>query len=215
MVPAFDGNEYPYIAYKDNLFKYYRTGQTWTNSVAFSGGSDKGSFRASFSNTDADGIDPFNTYKRNIANLGVNYDITKKLNFTMNVNYTNENYINPPQIGTQGAGAINFFTRLANSIPFEALRDHATNPATGTEAQTSGFQGTILNPYYAYQDAGQRYENTRDRFLGTATLRFNITDYLYIKGSYNYDYSLSFTESKTPGGIGTSIPTNNDGYLQR
>ena len=67
----------------------------------------------------------------------------------MNVNYTNEKYINPPEIGTQGPGAVNFFTRLSTSIPYEALRDYATNPATGTEAQTSGFQGTILSPIYA------------------------------------------------------------------
>ena len=64
-----------------------------------SGGNANGSFRASFSNTTGNGIEPLNTYKRNIANLGVNYDITKKLHFTMNVNYTNEEYINPPQIG--------------------------------------------------------------------------------------------------------------------
>ena len=206
MVPAFNGQEYPYIAYKDRLFQYYRTGITWNNTVAFSGGNANGSFRASFANTDADGIDPFNTYKRNIANLGVNYNIAKNLNFTMNVNYTNENYINPPEIGTQGPGAVNFFTRLSASIPFEALKYSATNPETGTEAQTSGFQGTILNPFYAYQDAGQRYTQTRDRFLGTATLKYDITDWLYILGRYNYDYSLVFTESKTPGGIGTSVP---------
>ena len=83
-------------------------------------------------------------------------------------------------------------------------------PATGTEALTSGFQGTILNPYYAI-DAGASYVNTRDRFLGTATLRYDITDWLYTQGRYNYDYSLSYTETKHPGGIGTSIPTNNDG----
>ncbi len=201
---------YPYVAYKDNLFKYYRTGQTWTNTVAFSGGSDKGSFRASFSNTDADGIDPYNTYKRNIANLGVNWKIADKLTYSMNINYTNEKYINPPEIGTQGPGAVNFFTRLSTSIPYEALRDYATNPATGTEAQTSGFQGTILSPIYAYGEAGQSHVRDRDRFLGTSTLRFDVTDWLYVQGRFNYDYSLNFTENKVPGGIGTSIPINTD-----
>ena len=207
-ITLFDGETVPYSPHPDNLFQYYRTGQTWTNTVAFSGGNDKASFRASFSNTDAAGIDPYNTYKKNIANLGVNYDITKKVNFSMNVNYTNEIYINPPELGQQGPGAVNFFTRLSNSIPFEALRDHASDPATGTESLTSGFQGTILNPIYAYGVADQRYESTRDRFLGTATLRYNITSWLYAQGRINYDYSLNFIESKVPGGIGTSQPKN-------
>jgi TonB-linked SusC/RagA family outer membrane protein len=207
-VTIFDGETVPYSPNPDNLFKYYRTGQTWTNSLAFSGGSARASFRASFSNTDADGIDPFNEYKKNIVNLGVNHDVTEKLNFSINVNYTNEKYINPPRIGTQGEGAVNFFTRLSNSIPFWNLKNHATNPATGTEMQTSGFQGTILNPYYEYQDADGRYETTMDRFLGTATARFDITEWLYAQGRVNYDYSIRFSESKRPGGVATSQPIN-------
>ncbi|MBN1144303.1 MAG: SusC/RagA family TonB-linked outer membrane protein [Bacteroidales bacterium] len=208
LVPIFDGSMQPYSPNKDNLFKYYRTGKVWSNSLAFSGGNDKGSFRASFSNTDADGIDPYNEYKKNIANLGVNYSITERLNFSVNVNYTNEKFINPPEIGAQGPGAVNFFTRLSSSIPFSALENSATNPVTGTEAQTSGFQGTILNPIYAYGDAGQRYERTNDRYLGTATLRYDITEWLYAQGRFNYDYALTHTESKVPGGIGTSQPLN-------
>lgn len=207
-ITIFNGETVPYSPHPDNLYKYYRTGQTWSHNLAFSGGNEKASFRASFTNMDAKGIDPYNTYKKNIANLGVNYDITEKVNFTMNVNYSNENYINPPELGQQGPGAVNFFTRLSNSIPFEAFRDYATDPVTQTEALTSGFQGTILNPIYAYGDANQRYENVRDRLLGTSTLRYDITDWLYAQGRLNYDYSVNFTESKVPGGIGTSQPMN-------
>ncbi len=207
-VTIFDGETVPYSPNPDNLFKYYRTGQTWTNSLAFSGGSARAGFRASFSNTDADGIDPFNEYKKNNVNLSVNHDVTEKLNFSINVNYTNEKYINPPRVGTQGEGAVNFFTRISNSIPFWNLKNHATNPVTGTEAQTSGFQGTVLNPYYEYQDAGARYETTRDRFLGTATARYDITEWLYAQGRINYDYSLRFSENKRPGGVATSVPIN-------
>lgn len=206
--PLFDGTTAPYSANPGNLLKYYRTGQIFSNTLAFSGGNDKGSFRASFSNSDAKGIDPYNTYTKKTANLGVNYAITEKVRFTMNVNYANEIYINPPELGTQGPGAVNFFTRLSASIPYEAFVRSATNPATGTESVTSGFQGTILNPIYAYGVAGQRYENIRDRFLGTATLRYDITDWLYAQGRLNYDYSVNFSDNKTPGGIATSIPTN-------
>jgi TonB-linked SusC/RagA family outer membrane protein len=207
-VPIFDGSTQPYSPSKDNLFKYYRTGKVLLNTLAFSGGNDKGSFRASFSRTDADGIDPYNKYKKNIANLGVNYDIAERLKFSVNVNYTNEKFINPPEIGTQGPGAVNFFTRLSSSIPYSALKNSATNPLTGTEAQTSGFQGTVLNPIYAYGDAGQRYERTKDRYLATATLRYDFTHWLYAQGRYNFDYALTQTESKVPGGIGTSQPLN-------
>jgi TonB-linked SusC/RagA family outer membrane protein len=208
--PIFDGSLQPYSAYENRLFDYLQTGSNFTNTVAFSGGGANGSFRVSLSNTDATGIEPRNQYKRKIANLGMNQNITQKLKLTVNLNWANEQQINPPQVGTQGAGSVNFFTRLANSIPTSALKNSAIDPATGTENQTSGFQGTILNPYYANQ-VGQSWVNKRDRILGTATLRYDFTDWLYLQGRYNYDYSIDFTESKVPGGIGTSLITNPDG----
>lgn len=207
--PIFDGSMQPYIAYKDRLFDYLQTGSNFTNTVAFSGGGPNGSFRVSLSNTDAKGIEPRNEYKRKIVNLGLNQTITKRLKFTANLNWANEQQINPPQVGTQGAGSVNFFTRLAISIPTTALKNSAVDPVTGTENQTSGFQGTVLNPYYANQ-MNQSWVNKRDRILGTATLRYDFTNWLYLQGRYNYDYSVDFTESKVPGGIGTSLFTNPD-----
>jgi TonB-linked SusC/RagA family outer membrane protein len=206
----FDGTTIPYSFQPNRVLDYFQTGKIAINTVAFSGGNANGSFRASFSNMDGTGIEPTNEYNKNTFNLGVNYDITKNLHFTTNINFTDENYINPPQIGQQGAGSMNFLTRLAMNIPIANLRDHSMNPATGTEAVTSGFQGTILSPYYAHL-AKASYINNRDRFLGTSTLRYDITSWLYAQGRFNYDFNVSYTDNKSPGGIGTSVPTNSDG----
>lgn len=205
----FDGSLQPYSANPNNLFDYLQTGNSFTNTIAMSGGTAKGSFRASYSNTDAQGITPGNTYKRHIFNVGLGHNVTEKLKFNFNLNYTNEHNVNPPQIGTQGPGGVNFFTRLATSVPISAYINSAV-AENGTERQTSGFQGTALNPYYALA-VGQYYNNDRDRLLGTASLRYDLTDWLYAQGRFNYDYSISFTESNNPGGIGTSVPTNADG----
>jgi TonB-linked SusC/RagA family outer membrane protein len=212
-VYLFDGSVVPYSFQPHRVGDYFQLGKVSENTVAMSGGNANGSFRASFSNTTGSGIEPSNEYKKNTFNIGVNYDITKKLKFTTNINYTKEDYINPPQIGQQGAGSMNFLTRISQSIPLVNLRANNTNPATGTEAVTSGFQGTILNPYYAMA-AGASFIDTRDRFLGTSTIRYDFTDWLYAQGRYNYDYAIDFTETKSPGGIGTSIPTNSDGTFK-
>ena len=209
LVPAFNGDLIPYEFQPNRLKQYFNTGSVIANTLAISGGNEHGSFRASFARTDTKGIEPTNEYKRNIANLGVTYDITEKVNFSVNVNYTNESYINPPQIGTQGEGSMNFLTRVSQSIPLDIIEKSAINPATGTEWPVAGWT-TINNPYYAHQ-VGQSYIRNRDILLGTATLRYDITDWLYAQGRFNYDYSLSFTESKVPGGIGTSQPMHTDG----
>ncbi|MBS1602996.1 MAG: SusC/RagA family TonB-linked outer membrane protein [Bacteroidetes bacterium] len=208
--PIFDGSLQPYSAYQNRLFDYLQTGANFTNTIALSGGGPKGSFRASFSNTDAKGIEPRDEYKKKIFNLGVNQNITDRLKLAVNINWANEIQSNPPQVGTQGAGSVNFFTRLAISTPTSALKNSAINPANGTEMQTSGFQGTLLNPYYANQ-VGQNWVNNRDRILGTATLRYEFTDWLFLQGRYNYNYSVNNNEFHIPYGIGTSVPTNADG----
>jgi TonB-linked SusC/RagA family outer membrane protein len=209
LTPIFDGSLVPYSFYPHRLTDYFQLGRIATNTVAFSGGGAGGSFRASFTNTNGSGIEPSNDYKKNAFNISVTHDITKKLHFSTNINYTKEDYLNPPQIGGQGAGSMNFLTRLAMSNPLDHYRYNSV-AANGTEAVTSGFQGTILNPYYAML-TGNSYENVRDRFLGTSTLRFDITDWLYAQGRFNYDYSVSFTESKGTSGVATSVPTNADG----
>jgi len=202
-VVNFDGEMRPYKAYPNQLFEFLRTGTTFTNTVGVSGGNAQGSFRASMSTTAADGIVPNNEYKRNIFNLGVNYNVTKNLKFTLNANYADEDYINPPTIGQQGDGAVNFFTRMPVSVPLEAYRDHATDPATGAEWRTNGFQGTINNPYYPIQH-GQKYKEDRNRLLGTATLRWDVTKWLYAQGRFNYDRYNNYIESWDLNGQGSN-----------
>ena len=162
----------PYSAYPNQLFDFLQTGTNLTNTLGLSGGNANGSFRASISTTDAKGIVPSNEYKRTIFNVGINHNITKKLKLLLNVNYADEDYINPPQIGSQGDGAVNFFNRMPISAPLEAYREHAIN-AVGAEWKTSGFLGTVNNPYYPLQK-GQKYKEDRNRLLGTATLRYDI-----------------------------------------
>lgn len=208
LTPSFDGVMRPYSALGANRIKeFYRTGNAMTNSIALSGGGDKGSFRASFAHTQSDGIDPINTYYRKIVNLGLNQNITEKLSLALNINYTRENNNNPPQVGQQGQGTPNFLYRMSQTIPTSAFRDSNYDPATTTERQTSGFQGTLINPYYINQRIF--YLDTRDRFLGTATLRYEFNDWLYAQGRINYDYSNTFNERNNPTGVGTSTPLNN------
>src|SRR5690606_5937258 len=105
----------------------------FTNTIGLSGGGENGSFRASFSNSDSKGIVPKNEYKKKIFNVGINHNISKRLKLQLNVNYTKEENINPPAIGTQGEGPVNFFTRVATSTPLEAYKNSAMDPSTGAE----------------------------------------------------------------------------------
>ncbi|MEO6313610.1 MAG: SusC/RagA family TonB-linked outer membrane protein [Chitinophagaceae bacterium] len=204
----FDGVMRPYSAHPYQLFDFLQTGTNLTNTLGLSGGDANGSFRASVSSTDAKGIVPNNKYKRTIFNTGISHNITKRLKFQLNINYADEDYINPPQIGTQGDGPVNFFNRLPISTPIEAYREHAVN-SVGAEWKTSGFLGTVNNPYYPLQK-GQRYKEDRSRFLGTASLRYEITNWLYAQGRFSYDRGTNWAEWNQLNGTGSAVLTNND-----
>lgn len=199
----FDGELRPYSAYPFQLFDFLRTGTNVTNTLGLSGGGANGSFRASISTTSAKGIIPDNEYKRRVFNVGINQTIAKSLKLQLNINYADEDYINPPPIGTQGDGASAFFNRMPISVPISAYRDHAKDPATGAEWKTSGFLGTVNNPYYPLQN-GQKFKEDRNRLLGTATLRYDITKWLYAQGRFNYDRGDNFSESNTLNGTGAN-----------
>lgn len=206
----FDGVMRPYSAHPYQLFDYLRNGSDFTNTVALTGGTGKGSFRVSFTNTDAKGMDPMNEYKRKIFNIGLNHDISQKLKFQVNVNYANEDNINPPAIGTQGEGAVNFFTRMGISTPIEAYRESATHPETGAEYRTNGFLGTINNPFYTMEH-GQYFHDKRNRLLGTTTLRYEFTDWLYLQGRFNFDQSNNFLEHNQLNGARATTRIAGDG----
>jgi TonB-linked SusC/RagA family outer membrane protein len=201
----FDGVMRPYSAHPHQLYDFLRTGTNFTNTIGLSGGGQNGSFRASFSNTDAKGIYPRNEYKKRIFNVGINHNVTTKLKLQLNLNYADEDNINPPPIGTQGDGAVNFFNRLPISVPIEVYRDNVINPATGGEFKHNGFLGTVNNPYVAIEK-NQFFYDTRNRLLGTATLRYDFTDWLYAQGRYNYNVGNSFMEWNALNASGSTTP---------
>lgn len=204
----FDGVMRPYVAQPNRIKDFYRTGRSFTNTVALSGGNSKGNFRASYSNQDALGISPNNSYKKQIFNLGVNYNLHEKLKLQVNVNYASEKNNNPPQVGVQGVGSPNFLNRIANNIPLDVLEEKAVSDL-GTERQTSGFQTTLINPYWIMPR--QFIINKRDRLLGTTTLRYDPFKWLYVQGRVNMDYGVSMLERNHPTGTGSSTPFNQAG----
>ena len=192
----FDGVQRPYAPEYNRISKFFRLANAWTNTLAFSGGNDKGSFRFAYSNQDAQGIVPNNNYKKKIFNLGLNYNFSPKLSSQIYVNYDHEFNKNPPVIGIQATSVTNYMYRYSNSVSLDVLRDAAVD-ANGNETPTSRFT-TLTNPYWIM--AKQFTRQTRDHLLGTATLRYQFFDWLYLQGRVNMEYSTSFYEQNVPTG---------------
>ena len=205
----YDGVLRPYLPDTHRTAEFYLTGNSVTNTIALSQGSASTNFRVSFSNLDANGISPGNTYHRKIFNLGLNSKITDKLTLQTNINYTYEENNNPPLVGSQGVGFSSFLNRIPLTISIQTLKEHAVAP-DGSLYPTNPFGALLTNPYYLI---GRMFNYTkRDHLLGTVLARYDFTKWLYLQGRVNEDLAYAVNEFNFPSGVPTLRNSNNTGW---
>lgn len=203
----YDGVSRPYKADKNRFKEFYNTGSSLMNSIALSGGTPTSNFRVSYSKMNAKGISPGNTYSRDVFNVGINSNITKKLSLQTNINFAHEENKNPPMVGAQGIGFSSFLHRMPLTISIETLRKSVVNP-DGSFMSTNPFDALLTNPYYLI---GRRFDKTkRDRVLGTVSLRYDVFKWLFVQGRVNADVGYNSNEVNRPHGTGTTLRNSSD-----
>ncbi|MBD2701726.1 SusC/RagA family TonB-linked outer membrane protein [Spirosoma sp. BT702] len=210
----FDNETWPYEPVRNRVKQFYRTGTNFTNTVTVSNNGQNGGFSLSFSNTDNKGIMDNNTFNRKVINLGFSQNINSRLTASGNINYSKENNVNPPQLNAQDFSVSTVIFTLANSMPFQALRDNQVQP-NGDEFVFSRFL-VRNNPYYSMN---YHFENIlRDRIFGNLALRYQLTDWLYIQGRIAQDYYIRNQDYNIPNGYApiAKAPTGyvNGSYTQ-
>ena len=192
----FNNKTFPYEPVLNRVRQFYRVGTNFTNTVTVANNGPNGGFSLSFGNTDNKGIMENNTFNRKVINLGFTQNITGKLTATGNINYSKENNVNPPQLNTQDLSVSTVIFTLANSMPFEALRQNQTQP-NGDEFVFSRFL-VRNNPYYSMS---RKFENvTRDRLFGNVALKYQFADWLYVQGRLAQDFYVRNQDYNIPNG---------------
>lgn len=177
-----DGVQRPYSAQKNNIKNFYDTGTTFANTVAISGGNETARFRFSASNTDVKAIVPNSGANRKTFNLSTNANLSKKIIFEGKAQYNIE--LN------KNRTAIADFTGNPNA----ALGLMATNIDVRTLApgyDERGYETAwceynyVSNPYFAASK--RKNEDEWKRFLGSFSIRYNVTDFLYARARLGID----------------------------
>lgn len=181
----FDNVTVPYVPVRNRIRTFFRDGQNFTNTISLSSSGEKGGMNLSFSNMDNKGIVPNNTFNRKTLNLGFAYDLSSKLSFAGNINYSNEFNKNPPNVANQDNSIPTAVYNMANSMPFDLLEAKKYNPATGNEFIYSRFQNRT-NPYFTLSDQFQNI--SRDRIFGNISVKYNILPWLFVQGRVGQDY---------------------------
>lgn len=180
----FDGVEVPYVPVRNRIRTFFRNGQNLSNTVSLSSSGSNGGFNLSISNLTSLGIVPNNEFKRNTINFGFDYQLSKKLNITGNINYANEKNTNPPNIADQDNTIPVALYNMANSMPLDLLDEKKYN-ADGNEFVYSRFRNRT-NPYWTLAEVKRNV--LRDRIFGNIAAKYDFTDWLSLQGRIGQDY---------------------------
>ena len=198
----FDGEQRPYVANEDNLKNFYRTGFTNTNTIALTGGTSNQRFRLSLSDLRNESIVPNSGMNRQTVVLSSNGEWADRLSVDTKLQYTREDVQNRARLSDAPGNANYTLSVLPPSINVLDLKgptDKLGANADGTELQ---YSSNIFsqNPYWATHQFVN--DNIRDRFMGSGTFRYDVMEWLYVRGRVGMDWYTNRRTNLEPYGTG-------------
>ena len=206
------GKQFPQVASTSGANDFYETSATYNTNVSIDGGTDKSSYRLSYTNFDQSGILPNSKINKNTVSFSGGYDITDKLSVTSSVNY----------VATEGTGryGTGYDNRNVNQS-FRQWYQVTTNMNDQRQAYESTGINASWNPYGPLDPARatvphyfdnyyfNRYENyttdNRSRTFGNVSLDYEINDWLNFTGRFSTDrYSEVQEERIAVGSVDVS-----------
>jgi len=206
LTPQFDGVSRPYAeAAKGNLSRFYNAGGAATNTVAFSKGfGDAGATRFSISNLSNSSYVPNAALQRFTFTQTTNLKLDKHLTLDLSSEYVSEYTKNAPNVA-DAIGNLNwgpmFVPPNINITTLGGPRHDGTMP-NGYELNPFSDVYTT-NPYFAaYKFQGAIHRN---RFIGSANLKYTFDNGLYISAQVADDYTNDRNTNITPTGTGYEL----------
>ena len=199
MKEQFDGVSRPYTYTGDNQEKFYRVGETYTNTIAVSTANENSNTRFSATNLNNQDVTPNSSLKRNSFSVNNSNKFGDKISVDVNMKYVLEDQVGNPNMA-DGPSNSNWPARyFANSIDILNAVGEGGN-GTNLDGLEFGTSENIYltNPYYSAYEF-DRLSN-KERFIGAINARYDVTDYLYLRGRIGGDrYTLRKT-NHTPFG---------------
>ncbi|MCP4311537.1 MAG: SusC/RagA family TonB-linked outer membrane protein [Bacteroidetes bacterium] len=180
----------PWISHPDNVSGFYETGVTAITNVALSNGGDWGNVRLSLTNSNQTGMVPNTNQIKNTINFSGQTNLTEKLSFTAKASYINSNgNLNGSGYTFNNIGMQTVWT--ARQVDWEYMKD---NIETEDGRPISWISRWHNNPYWI------QYKNlnpqTKNRLIGTASMKYQFTDWLSLTARAGTDYSNEQVELK-------------------
>ena len=194
------GKVRPWEANPNNIRDFYQTATLQNNSVSFEKGGEDYSIRAAITKINQELILENTERNTNIFSINADYNITEKLKFNTNINYTNRFTFNDPDNNYGNLGA-NFNQWWQRQIDINRLKDYKRN---GEPVSWNISSPTKSKPAYWNSPYFILYENTREQYknavYGTAGLTYSFTDNLVANVSFKKTYNSYHSNTKVGWG---------------
>jgi len=178
----------------DNIENFYRTGTTSTNTLSVFGGNETSTLRLSFSNMNNKSLVPNNTLDRQTITLRGSHQVSEKLLVDAKINYTRQEGNNRIQNGISFSSLQASLQVMPRSIDLDWLRDY-----TRADGRMASFKpGSPYNPYWITEKF--KNNDTRDRIIGMARIKYDFTDWLSIQGRTGTDFYTDNRYAMVPQG---------------
>lgn len=199
--PDFLGRQVTLQAFPDNVRDFYKTGNTYINSVSFEGGGDGSDYRFGYTNSKETGIIPGEELSRNTIALNAGKTLLKGLDVRTSINYARTTSDGRPiQSANDLSGVQLIISSLPRTVDINEVKNNYVDPVTGQQITlTPGRTGN--NPYWVINN--NKYSNTVDRIYGNAIITYSPVKWLTISDNVGTDYYYEFRRGVTrPGTIG-------------
>ncbi|WP_192346191.1 SusC/RagA family TonB-linked outer membrane protein [Algoriphagus sp. Y33] len=172
----------------NNWEDFWETGQSFSNTVALSGGNEQGSFRLAIGRLDQTSIMADNDYYRNNFKLNTSYKFIPKLQMSVNAEYVKSGSDNRGFTGSQDfiwAHRHTDYTKLKNWEDYYEVQRQTFRP--GDDYPYANWQHEYFsNPFF-----NQKYlpnSNEKDRLVGSIALNYDISEHFSIMARSGTDY---------------------------
>ncbi|SHI54108.1 TonB-linked outer membrane protein, SusC/RagA family [Mesonia phycicola] len=198
----------PWEAAENDPNTIWEGGTTAINSVALSGGTDKSTYRMSFTNFLQDGNLPNSEIKRNTLKFSGSHEFTDKLEVSSNISYTKTD--GKGRYGT-GYDSNNIMQQFRQwwQVNVDIEEQKQAYLATGENITWNPNGPSNLSPIYSDNPYWTFYENfetdTRNRYFGNVNLNYELNDIFSVLGRFTFDtYDELREERNNVGSAGVS-----------
>lgn len=201
MVPQFDSPidpatgeviATPWISRPNNVKDFYETGITQQHNLALTKGNETANGRLTFGLMDQKGTSPNTDQTKISVGLNTHFQLSKRVSFDVNANYTKLKNDNLPQQGNSMRNPLlEFNSWFGRQVDTKYLEEHYDEIIlyNGEELASNwmmSYPSQHPNPYWnAYKNTMSR---TRNRLYGNAAINIEIIDGVELTGRVGTDF---------------------------